>query len=133
MPPCAPPTNVLVRYLTQDDAAQAALATRLIESLTSDAPGFVSHVVLVEVAWVLESCYALGGAALGEVLETVLRTDALRIERAEVAWRALRRFRQEGCDFSDALVTELALTAGCDAIYSFDNSAAKRSGMTLLE
>lgn len=122
-----------MRYLTQDDAAQAALATRLIESLTSDAPGFVSHVVLVEVAWVLESCYALGGAALGEVLETVLRTDALRIERAEVAWRALRRFRQEGCDFSDALVTELALTAGCDAIYSFDNSAAKRSGMTLLE
>ena len=125
-------THILVRYFAQDDALQSPLATRLIESLTGDAPGLVSHVVLIETAWVLESCYAVAGTALGEILETLLRTDSLRVERAEIAWRALRRFRQSGGDFSDALVTELGLAAGCDVIYSFDRGAAKHSGMSLL-
>lgn len=125
-------SNVLVRYLTQDDPRQSPVAVRTIESLTADAPGFVSCVVLVEMAWVLESCYAVGSAPLAEILETVLRTDSLRVERADVAWRALRRFRQSGDDFSHALVAESGLAAGCDAVYSFDQEAAKRSGMTLL-
>lgn len=126
-------TNVLVRYLAQDDRTQAALATRLIESLTPEQPGFISHVVLVETAWVMESCYAADTRMICEVLETLLRVGGIVVERADLAWRALRQFRQAGGDFSDALVLELARDAGCENVCTFDRLAAKRLGMTLLK
>ncbi len=125
-------TNVVVRYLTQDDAKQAAVATRLVESLSPAEPGFVSHVVLVETVRVLESCYDADAAKLAEVLETLLRIGSIVVERAEVVWRALRQFRQGGGDFSDALVLSLAQEAGCTKTVTFDQLAAKRNGMTLL-
>ena len=125
-------TNVLVRYLAQDDAKQAAAATRLVESLTPAEPGFVSHVVLVESAWVLESCYEADAVRIATVVETLLRSESIRVERAEVVWRALRRFRDGKGDFSDVLVTGLAAEAGCHAVYTFDRGAVKRAGMTLL-
>lgn len=125
-------TNVLVRYLAQDAPAQAALATKLIESLTAEVPGFISHVVLVETVWVLESCYAVDSAQIAQVVETLLHVDSLMVDEADVVWRALRQCKQVGGDFADALVTTLAQRAGCDTVYSFDRGAAKRSGMTLL-
>ena len=125
-------TNVLVRYLAQDDAKQAAAATRLVESLTAAEPGFVSQVVLVESVWVLESCYEVDAARIGTVIETLLRLESIRVERADVVWRALRRFRGSGGDFPDALVAEVAADAGCRTVYTFDRGAVKRAGMTLL-
>lgn len=125
-------TNVVVRYLAQDDPAQSALAARLFESLSTDQPGFISHVVLAETVWVLESCYATDASAVAKVVETLLRTDALVVERTETVWRALRHFLRSRGDFVDTLVTELARAAGCDTIYSFDRGASKRAGMTLL-
>lgn len=126
-------TNVLVRYLAQDDPEQAALATRLLESLSSAAPAFVSQVVLAETVWVLRSCYAANASRIGHVIEMLLRTEAILVERAEVVWRALRRFRKNQGTFPDALVAELARAAGCERVYSFDRAAVKRSGMTLLK
>ena len=49
-------TNVLVRYIMQDDARQSLSATKLMESLTVDEPGFVSLVSVVELGW---SCTVL--------------------------------------------------------------------------
>lgn len=126
-------TNVLVRYLAQDDPAQTPLATRLIESLTTDNPGFVSQVVLVETVWVLESCYAVEAARIAQVLETLLHVETLIVDEAEVVWRALRQFKQAGGDLADALVATLAQRAGCDTVYSFDRGAAERFDMTLLQ
>lgn len=126
-------TNVLVRYLAQDDPEQAALAEALFESLSSASPAFVSQLVLAETVWVLQSCYAADPARIGQVIETLLRAEAIRIERAEVVWRAFRRFRRSRASFADSLVTELALDAGCERIYSFDQTATKRAGMTLLQ
>jgi predicted nucleic-acid-binding protein len=126
-------TNVLVRYLAQDDPKQTAAATKLFGSVSAASPAFVSQVVLVETVWVLQSRYATDAAQICQVVETLLRTDAVQVERADVVWRALRRFRQNQGDFPDALVTELAHAAGCRQIYSFDRAAVKRSGMTLLE
>lgn len=125
-------TNVLVRYLAQDEPKQAALATRLIESLTTDEPGFISHVVLAETLWVLESCYAADSARVQQVVDALLRTSGVLVERAESVWRALRQFRQNDGDFADTLIAVSARDAGCRAIYTFDKGAAKRSGMTLL-
>ncbi len=125
-------TNVLVRYLAQDDPKQTALATRLVESLAADDPGFISQIVLAETAWVLESCYAADSARIGQVVEALLRAEAIRVEHAEIVWRALRRFKDSHGDFADMLMTEVADNAGCRTIYSFDRGAVKNAGMALL-
>lgn len=126
-------TNVLVRYLAQDDPKQTPLATDLIESLTADKPGFVSHVVLVETVWVLESCYSTDADQIAQVVETLLHVESLVVDEADVVWRALRQFKQAGGDLADALVAALARRAGCDAVYTFDRGAAKRFDITLLQ
>lgn len=71
-------TNVLVRHLTQDDATPPPFATRLMESLIRPQPGFASHVVLAETAWVLESCHAADAAKITEVIESLLRIGGSR-------------------------------------------------------
>jgi predicted nucleic-acid-binding protein len=49
-------TNVMVRYIMQDDAKQSAQAARLLDALSVDKPGFVTLVSVVELVWVLSSC-----------------------------------------------------------------------------
>lgn len=94
-------TNVLVRYVTQDDPVQSPKASELIESLTAFAPGFVSLVSVVELVWVLQSCYQSAKGDVVTVLETLLRTRELTIEHAEIIWQALRRFTASTADFAD--------------------------------
>ena len=97
-------TNVLVRYLMQDDAAQAAKASRLIERCSAEEPGFIAMVVLVELVWVLESSYGIERARIAAALELLLRTRELRVEQAETAWHAVRMYRDSRADFADALI-----------------------------
>ena len=66
-------TNVLVRYVTQDDPVQSPKASALIESLTTVSPGFVSLVSVVELVWVLQSCYQSTKSDVVTVLETLLQ------------------------------------------------------------
>jgi len=61
-------TNVLVRYIMQDDPKQSPKANRLIEALTIDAPSFVALVPVVEIIWVPSSCYQLSRAQLAQAL-----------------------------------------------------------------
>lgn len=125
--------NVRVRYLAQDDAQQSARASRLIEGFSAAEPGCISTVVLAETVWVLTTRYGVGREALVTLVETLLRTETLRVERPEVVWRAVRRMRQSAaCGFVDAMVAEMALDAGCAAVWTFDRGAAKHAGMALL-
>ncbi|GAC1029600.1 PIN domain-containing protein [Pseudomonas sp. No.21] len=126
-------TNVLVRYLAQDDPRQSALATRLMEGLSVSAPGYVSQVSLVELVWVLTSCYRLPKAELVALLETLLRSQELVIERADLAWKALHRFSVANADFADCLIERSADSAGCEKVMTFDAKAARTAGMHLLE
>ena len=125
-------TNVLVRYIMQDDTRQSPLASKLVESLTADAPGFVTLVSIVELVWVMESCYALERAQLGEALEGLLRTKEFVVERAETIWKAVRVFRDGTADFADCLIERCAASAGCDRTMTFDRNAAKTCGMSLI-
>jgi predicted nucleic-acid-binding protein len=125
-------TNVLVCYIMQDDAKQAPRATRLVESLSADAPGFVPLVAVVELAWVLSSAYDLKREQLVQAFEGLLRTKELVIERAEVVWQALRAFQAANTDFADCLIARSAASAGCEKTMTFDRDAAKSAGMTLL-
>ncbi len=125
-------TNVLARYVMQDDLRQSPRATRLIESLSAEAPGFVPVVALVELVWVLSGSYGLSRAQVFTVLETLLRSRELVIDRAELVAQALSRFGTAGVDFADALIQRIAAAAGCDVTMTFDASAAKFAGMTLV-
>lgn len=122
-------TNVLVRYVAQDDPKQSQQATRLIESFTSEAPGYVSETSVVELVWVLNGCYAATRAEISEVLETLLRTKEIIVANADTIWKALRLFKDSKADFADCLIERSAHAAGCSYTASFDRDAAKYCGM----
>ncbi len=126
-------TNVVVRYLTQDDTKQSPIATRLMEkTLSTEEPGFISLVVLAEVVWVLVSLYSVDRAGVAEVVGGLLTTEQLRVESSELVWHAKRRYEQSKADFSDALIAECAVAAGCKRYVTFDRTAAATSGFDLL-
>jgi len=86
-------TNVLVRYIAQDDPAQSARATACVENECSPSlPGFVALIVLVEVVWVCDRCYGATRAEIAEILRTILSSKQLVVQDAETAWQALRLF-----------------------------------------
>lgn len=122
-------TNVLVRYVMQDDPRQSARATRLIESLTAEEPGFVPIVALVELVWVLSGSYGLDRGQVSAALEGLLRSKELSIDRAEQVKQALGRYSRAGADFADALIERMAASAGCTATLTFDAGAVKAAGM----
>lgn len=125
-------TNVLVRYIMQDDAKQAAKATTLIESLSPAAPGFITLVSVVELVWVLSSCYDLNRSQIAQALEVILRSKQLVVDQAEHVVRALRAFSAGSADFADCLIERMAASAGCAQTMTFDSAAAKTAGMTLI-
>lgn len=125
-------TNVLVRYIMQDDVKQSPKATRLIESLSGDQPGFVPLVALMELVWVLSSCYELTRAQLAQTLESLLRTKEIVIDQPSQVLMALRVFKQSSADFADCLIERGAWSAGCEKTMTFDVGAAKVAGMTLI-
>lgn len=125
-------TNVLVRYVAQDDPKQSPQATRLIESLTADAPGYISVISVVELVWVLTGCYNSTKNEICEVLETLLRTKEIVVAHADTVWKALRVFRDGKADFADCLIERSANEAGCSHTATFDRDAAKHCGMQMI-
>ena len=126
-------TNVIVRYLAQDDVRQAGIATRLIEgSLSAEARGFVSIVTLTEIVWVMSSNYRAARAAVADIVEGLLTAPQLAIEKADVVWQALRAFRESKADFSDAVIVELGRDTGCTKTVTFDRHAAAHPGFEML-
>jgi predicted nucleic-acid-binding protein len=126
-------TNVIVRYLTQDDDEQALKATRVIENqLSAKEPGFITLITLVEVTWVLESCYDQGKQDILNVLHGLLTTKQLIVEKADSAYLAMKRcLGSPKADFSDALIAVLSEQAGCTKILTFDRKALS-IGMELI-
>jgi predicted nucleic-acid-binding protein len=125
-------TNVLVRYLMQDDAELSLLCTRFVESLSAESPGFVSLVSVVELGWVLSSAYDLDRSQLVEAFEGLLRTKEIVVERAETVWKALRIFQRTNADFADCLIERSVAAAGCSTTVTFDRGAVRGCGMTLV-
>jgi predicted nucleic-acid-binding protein len=125
-------TNIIVRYLTHDDAAQTVAAVKLIDSLSSDSPGFVSLIVIIKLVWVLEVSYRFKKGEIERVVESLLRSKELVIERAEIVWQALRKFSASRADFSDCLIERCGHAAECQYTLTFDRKAANAAGMRLL-
>ena len=126
-------TNVLVRYLTQDDPDQAARATRIVEQeLSEDTPGFIGLVVLVETVWVLQRLYRASAEEIRDTVIDLLGSRNIVVENRDVVTRALALSRQNSCGFADAIIAASAFKAGCDKVISFDRGAV-HAGMTRVE
>src|SRR5690349_10638999 len=98
-------TNVVVRYLMQDDPLQSAIATEVFERrLTKEQPGFISMVVVAELVWVLQRSYQLAPGAIGAAVERILQAEELVVENEQEVFTALIILKKGGGEFADALI-----------------------------
>lgn len=125
-------TNVVVRFLTQDDPAQSAQATALFAGLTETDPGYLCREVVVELVWVLERAYGLPRDRIAAALDGLLSARELVVESPDRTGLAVDRYRAGGAGFSDHMIALAARKAGCRATFSFDRKAVAQAGMTAL-
>ena len=125
-------SNVLLRYIAQDDPIQSPKATFFIESLSSAHPGVVSLVSIAELYWMLDHIRKTGRDQIITTFAALLNASELRIENATVVRDALALFATTNVDFDDCLIARTLTSAGCSSIMTFDKQAAKSAGMTLL-
>ena len=120
-------TNVLLRYLAQDDPVQSARTTEIIERhLTVLNPGFVSLVCILEIVWVLGSLYKRTRGEIAQQIEMMLAADSLEVQNEQEVYQAVVALRNGAESFEDALIGSIGIWRGCTATLTFDVNAAKR-------
>jgi predicted nucleic-acid-binding protein len=125
-------TNVLIRYLTQDDPVQSPRATAIIEKrLTEDRPGFVSLVTMAEIVWVLDTFYELPAAKIAAAVERMLQADTLVIQNEQEIFTAMVALKTGRGSFADALIAAVNVWAGCQVTLTFDKKALRLAGLEL--
>ena len=118
-------TNLLVRLLVRDDAAQVVAAESFIEN-----GAWVSHLVLAETLWVLDAVYERKPKQIAKAIELLLSHAQLTLQDADVIASALEDFRaRPALGFSDCLVLEIARKAGHLPLGTFDKGLAKVEGV----
>jgi predicted nucleic-acid-binding protein len=117
-------TNLLVRLVARDEPRQVAAAESFVAR-----GAWVSHIVLVDAVWVLESVYELDRSARGRAVAMLLNHRDLTVQDADVVAAALNRFTaKSGVSFSDCLVLEVARKAGHVPLGTFDRELGKLDG-----
>ena len=127
-------TNVLVRYLAQDDPVQSPIATRIIQrGASEETPAYVSLVTLLETVWVLESAFGYSRPEVADVVEELLLVKSLMLQNEDEVFTANVHFRRNNIDFADALISAVAQWAGCSTTLTFDRKAARSPGFSPAE
>ena len=120
-------TNVLLRYLVQDDPTQSPKASEVIERrLSKENPGFVSLVCVLEIVWILGSLYKRSRGQIADHVEMLLAADTLEVQNEQEVYQAVVALRNGSGTFQDALIGALGAWRGCSATVTFDQNAAKR-------
>jgi predicted nucleic-acid-binding protein len=126
-------TNILIRYLTQDDPVQSAKATEILERrLTPNNPGFVSVVAMVETVWVLDRAYGLTAHEIATAVERLLQVEVLAVENEPEIFTAMIALKQGRASFADALIAELGARVGCTRTLTLDRKAVRLPGFELV-
>jgi len=125
-------TNVLVRFLTQDDDAQFQLAAGLIEGCTRDVPGYVCREVMIELVWVLERAYKYSREEIAEALLSIVTASQLSVENAQDIASVVNLYRKEGYDFADLMIRQAAQRTENRVLKTFDQKLARLDGVELL-
>lgn len=119
-------TNILVRYLTQDDPEQSKLVNSLIENqLNNDNLGVISHIVLCEVVWVLSRAYGYSRKQLSNVIQAILTCKEFEVEAPDLAELALLEYSQGTADYSDYLLGRRHKAMGAEYTITLDKKAAR--------
>jgi predicted nucleic-acid-binding protein len=125
-------TNVLVRYLVQDDEQQASAANKMLDRISDINPAFINNIVMCETVWVLSRAYKYEKTLIIKVIEQILSTSGIEFENAEGVRKALRHYTNGNADFSDYLIAEINKENGANTTYTFDRKAAGNSLFTLV-
>lgn len=125
-------TNVLVRFVVRDDAAQHAAARRLVSATVAEGTSlFVPVTVVLELEWVLRSAYGFPKDDVLRALSGLFSAVELSFESERALEVALQLYREGSADFADSLHVALAAQAGEQPLWTFDKRAAKVSGARL--
>lgn len=126
-------TNVLIRFLVQDDAAQLAAARKLIRKCVNEGETlFVPVTVSLELEWVLRSNFKFEKQAVVQTLSDLLSSTEMSFESEGALEVALVQYSQTSADYSDCLHVALATAANSGPLWTFDKAAAKVDGAKLL-
>ena len=126
-------TNVLVRYLVQDDSGQLAAAKRLISRcVTSGQSLFVPVTVTLELEWVLRARFGYIKEDVMQALSSLFSAAELTFESERALEVALHLYREGSADFADCLHIALATQAGEQPLWTFDKGAAQVIGAQLI-
>lgn len=126
-------TNILVRYVVQDDSAQLAAAKRLITRCVEEGQSlFVPVTVMLELEWVLRSSFEFGKEDVVQVVSSLLSADELSFESERALEVALHLFREGTAKFADCVHVALASQAGEQPLWTYDKRAARIPGASLL-
>jgi predicted nucleic-acid-binding protein len=124
-------TNVLVRFLVEDDEEQCRRARRVIDdAVQRDTDLFIGDVVMCETVWVLTAAYRFSRAEVADVLSRLLRAKQVVFASSDRLARSLDAFRNGKGDFADYLIREHAAAAGCTTVMTFDRALLKERGFT---
>ena len=119
-------TNVVLRYLLQDDPAQTRQANRIFEQQLSAAnPGFLNLATVLEIVWVLRSVLGRTPIQIAAHLETILSRTTLEVQNAEQVYEAAFALKRGTGEFEDALIGALNAWAGCSSTVTFDRKAGR--------
>lgn len=119
-------TNILVRYITQDDQKQAALVNDFIEHIVQrNEKLYVNLMVVCELIWVLEECYRYKKNEIIDAIQVLCEVSTVELEDREVLLKALQDFQESSVDFFDGLIGRYNHMKKCDYTISFDKRASK--------
>jgi len=122
-------TNVLVRFLVEDDPEQMERAKALLrKAVESDTPCYVSDVVLCELVWVLERTYKIKKLEIAGTLSRLLRARHLAFSSSDRLSRALEAYGSGPGGFADYVIREHARDIGCSAVATFDGDLLSEPG-----
>lgn len=126
-------TNVLIRYLIQDEDSQFAVVIGLLDDCAREGRTlFVPITVTLELEWVLRSNFQVGKADLISTLSQLLSATELSFQSEPAVEQALARYRDSSADFADCIHGALAALAGEEPLWTFDKKAARVEGLKLL-
>jgi predicted nucleic-acid-binding protein len=127
-------TNIVLRYLLQDDPRQTVLANQIIDQeLSGENPGVISLVAILEVVWVLRSLLKRTPAEIASHIEQLLAADTLKVQNESQVFQAAYALKHGTGEFEDALLGAVDAWIGCTKTLTFDRRALKLPNFQLLE
>lgn len=125
-------TNILVRYIIQDDDEQSKIATQFLENLSLEYQGFINTIVIIELIWVLSRTYKQSKETIALILEELFSMPVFVFDNLPLLLKTLAIYQQSKADFSDIFIEQFNQYSLCQNTVTFDVKASKKAGMILL-